>query len=188
MGYAPAWAAHEPYHEARMRSDLSELYELIDDIEIAMLTTRRPDGRLVSRPMQTQDVDSQFDLWFVTTDETEKFDEMQHDPNVNLAYYDDRSREWVSVSGRARLVRDRQQIERLYNASWRVWLEKKDNQRDGTASDPRIVLIAVDVDSVVYMKSKASAPMKAYEVVKSFVTGGRPDVAEVRHVKGRELG
>jgi general stress protein 26 len=171
-----------------MRNDLSELYDLIDDMEVAMLTTRRPDGRLVSRPMQTQDVDSEFDLWFVTTDETDKFDEIEQDPNVNLAYYDNSSREWVSVSGRARLVRDRQQIERLYDASWRVWLEKKDDQRDATASDPRIVLIAVAVDSVVYMKSDASAPRKAYEIVKAFVTGERPDVAEVKHVSGRDTG
>ena len=32
---------------------LDDLYELIDGIEIAMLTTRRADGHLVSRPMQT---------------------------------------------------------------------------------------------------------------------------------------
>jgi general stress protein 26 len=170
-----------------MPNELSELHDLIKDMEVAMLTTRRPDGRLVSRPMQTQDVDSEFDLWFVTSDETDKFDELEHDPNVNLAYYDDSSREWVSVSGHARLVRDRRQIERLYNASWRVWLEKQDDERDATASDPRIVLIAVEVDSVVYMKSDASAPKKAYEVVKSFVTGGRPDVADVRHLTGRDV-
>lgn len=171
-----------------MRNEIAELYDLIDDIEVAMLTTRRPDGRLVSRPMQTQEVDDAFDLWFVTSDETEKFDELEHDPNVNLAYYDDDSREWVSVSGRARLVRDRDQIERLYDPSWRIWLEKRDEERDATANDPRIVLIAVDVDSVVYMKSDASAPKKAYEVVKAFVTGERPDVADVRHLSGRDLG
>jgi len=33
---------------------LDELYALIDGIEIAMFTTRRPDGQLVSRPMATQ--------------------------------------------------------------------------------------------------------------------------------------
>lgn len=178
----------KPNHEGPMRSDLKELYDLIDDMEVAMLTTRRQDGRLVSRPMQTQNVDSELDLWFVTSDQTDKFDELEHDPNVNLAYYDDSSREWVSVSGRARLVRDRQQIERLYDASWRVWLEKQDDRRDGTASDPRIVLIAVEVDSAVYMKSHASAPKKAYEIVKSFVTGERPDVADVKHVGGGDVG
>ena len=36
---------------------LDDLYDLIDGIEIAMLTTRRADGHLVSRPMQTQERD-----------------------------------------------------------------------------------------------------------------------------------
>lgn len=170
-----------------MSKKLDELYELIDGMEVAMLTTRRPDGRLVSRPMQTQDVDDEFDLWFVTTDETEKFDELQHDPHVNLAYYDKDSREWVSVSGTARLTRDRATIERLWDASWRVWLEKEDEERDGSASDPRIVLIDVDVDSVMYMKSTASAPKKLFEMAKAFVTGERPDVAQVRGLNEREM-
>ena len=33
---------------------LRDLYDLIDGIEIAMFTTRRPDGHLVSRPKATQ--------------------------------------------------------------------------------------------------------------------------------------
>lgn len=34
-----------------MDGEMDKLYEMIDDLEIAMLTTRRPDGHLVSRPM-----------------------------------------------------------------------------------------------------------------------------------------
>src|SRR5437870_811737 len=45
---------------------LDELYALIDGIEIAMFTTRRPDGQLVSRPMATQERVTGTDLWFVT--------------------------------------------------------------------------------------------------------------------------
>ena len=33
---------------------IDEIYALIDKIETAMLTTRRADGRMVSRPMATQ--------------------------------------------------------------------------------------------------------------------------------------
>jgi hypothetical protein len=50
---------------------VTELYELIEDIEIAMMTTRRSDGRLVSRPMATQKRATGADLWFVTSTETE---------------------------------------------------------------------------------------------------------------------
>ena len=162
---------------------LDELYDLIDEMKVAMMTTRRPDGRLVSRPMQTQDVDGDMDLWFVTSSETDKLDELENDPHVNLAYYGTSDREWVSVSGTARVRRDQDLIERLYDASWRVWLDKQDDTRDGSPTDPRIVLIEVDVDSVTYMKSTASGPRKLFEVAKAVVTGKRPDVAEVRHVE-----
>ena len=44
---------------------LDELYDLIQQIKTAMFTTRRADGRLVSRPMATQKRDPIADLWFV---------------------------------------------------------------------------------------------------------------------------
>ena len=68
-----------------------------------MFTTRRLDGRLVSRPMATQERGERADFWFVTDGESHKLDELQHDPHVNLSYYRDRTREWVSVSGTARV-------------------------------------------------------------------------------------
>jgi general stress protein 26 len=36
-----------------------------------------------------------------------KLDEIRNDPHVNLGYFKDRTKEWVSVSGRARIVEDR---------------------------------------------------------------------------------
>ena len=56
---------------------LGQLYELIDDIEIALMTTRRADGSLVSRPMATQARAEGSDLWFVTNGETAKIDELE---------------------------------------------------------------------------------------------------------------
>ena len=76
---------------------LDDLYDLIDGIEVAMFTTRRADGQLVSRPMQTQERENGVDLWFMTNVETHKLDDLMADPHVNLAYYKDKSREWVKV-------------------------------------------------------------------------------------------
>ncbi len=49
-------------------------------IEIAMVTTRRPDGRLVSRPIATQTQAEGSDLWFVTNIESHKMDELESIP------------------------------------------------------------------------------------------------------------
>ena len=45
---------------------LEELDKLIEGIETAMFTTRRADGSLVSRAMQTQRRTAGVDLWFMS--------------------------------------------------------------------------------------------------------------------------
>ena len=50
----------------------------------------------------TRNVPQGADLWFVTAEGTGKLRDIEHDPHVNLAYFKDRTREWVSVSGLAK--------------------------------------------------------------------------------------
>jgi len=159
-----------------------ELYELIEDIEIAMLTTRRPDGRLVSRPMATQKREPIADLWYVTDIESNKMDELEADPHVNLGFFDTKSWEWVSVSGTARVSTDRDMIHDLYEPDWKAWFGEIDDVRDGGPDDPRLALILVDADSVTYMKQEKSKPAVLFEILTGVATGERPDVGEVRNV------
>jgi general stress protein 26 len=66
-----------------------QLRALVEDIEIAMLTTRRADGNLVSRPMALQKEAPGADLWFVTSRESDMVGELRADPHLNLAFYKD---------------------------------------------------------------------------------------------------
>ena len=159
---------------------LDELHRLIEKIEMAMFTTRRADGRLVSRPMATQKRDAIADLWFVTDIESHKLDELENDPNVNLGYLDSGSFEWVSVSGSARISTDRAQIRRLYQPDWKVWFGTIDDVCDGGPDDPRLALILIDADSVTYMKQDKSKPVVLFEVAKGMLTGSAPDLGNVR--------
>src|SRR5688572_23829913 len=136
-----------PMAKQRAEKQIDELYALIEKIEIAMLTTRRPDGRLVSRPMATQKREPIADVWFVADIESHKMDELQHDSQVNLAYYDSDSREWVSVSGTAEVSTDRERIRELYQPDWKIWFGALDDVRDGGPNDPRLALILVDAES-----------------------------------------
>ena len=166
---------------------LDDLYDLIDGIEVAMFTTRRADGQLVSRPMQTEERENGIDLWFMTNVETHKLDDLMADPHVNLAYYKDRSREWVSVSGIATVSTDRDLVRELYKPDWKAWLGDEGGERDGSADDPRIALILVDAQSVTYMKVTKPRPVVLFEVAKAMVTGSPPDVGSIRNVTEREL-
>ena len=166
---------------------LDQLYGLVEGIEVAMLTTRRLDGHLVSRPMANQARAAGADLWFVTEGETDKLDELQHDPHVNVSYYRDRTREWVSVSGTARVVRDRAKIHELYRPDWKAWFPDGGPGRDGGPDDPRFALIAVDAHSVVYMVSDTPRPVVLFEVVKGMITGQQPDIGETHTLSAGEM-
>jgi general stress protein 26 len=154
-------------------SDLTKLYSLIEDIKIAMMTTRRPDGHLDSRPMAGQKRAAGADLWFVTADGSDKLRDIQHDGHINLAYYKKSSYEWVSVSGIARLSRDRQKIHDLYEPDWKAWFGEEGDPRHGTPDDPRIVLIGVDVHAAVFLEINKPKPVVLFELVKGWLTGER---------------
>jgi general stress protein 26 len=174
--------------EVPLEKKLDDLYKLIDGIETAMVTTRRSDGSLVSRAMQTQRRTAGTDLWFMTNIESEKFEDIARDPHVNVSYYKDRTREWVSVSGRAILSRDRDLIDALYEPDWKIWLgDEKDGKRDGGAHDPRIGLILVEADLVHYSKKDRPTPMVLFAMAKARLTGEPPKVADVRELGRDEL-
>jgi general stress protein 26 len=162
---------------------IDELYELIGEIGTAMFTTRRADGRLVSRPMSTQQRNPIADLWFVTDIESHKLDELKSDQHVNLGYFNTKSMEWVSVSGTATVSTNRDTIRDLYKPDWKVWFGRIDDVRDGGPDDPRLALILVDADTVMYMKVDKPRPVVLFEVVKGLVTGQQPEIAEVEKVE-----
>lgn len=180
-------AADRNREDVPLNKKLEELYRLIEGIEIAMFTTRRPDGRLVSRPMATQTQAEGSDLWFVTNIESHKMDELEFDPQVNLAYYRDRTREWVSVSGTAAVSRDRRAIHELYRKDWKAWFGDEGGERDGGPDDPRLALILVDVESVTYLKVDKPKPVVLFEVAKGMVTGTPPKVGSQRELTGEEI-
>jgi len=156
-------------------NELEKFYELIDGIEAAMMTTRRLDGHLQSRPMATQKRANGADIWFVTTSGTSKLDDVSHDPHVNLAYYKSNG-EWASVSGTAFASRDRSKIHELYAADWKLWFPDEGDARHGTPDDPRMVLIGITVHAAAFLEVNKPRPVFLYEVVKGWFTGQEPEL------------
>jgi general stress protein 26 len=166
-----------------VNDDLRKMYEHIEEIEIAMMTTRREDGHLQSRAMATQKRAAGADLWFVTLEGTEKLQDLAADPHVNLSYYKDRTREWISVSGIASITRDRGKIHELYAPDWKIWFPQGDDPRHGTKDDPRMVLIGVDVHAAVFLEVNKPQPVVLFELVKGWVSGTTPELGEMHHIR-----
>ena len=160
---------------------LDRLYQLIEDIEVAMLTTRRRDGLLVSRPMATQRRAEGAHFWFVADEGSPKIAEIVVDPNVNLSYFKARTKEWVSVSGSARISRDRSKIRELYEPTWKVWFPDQGGDRNGGPDDPPILPIGVEARSAHFMKVDKTTPMVLFD-------SGSPARRDARYGKVEKLG
>ncbi len=169
-----------------MNKKLKHFYEMVEDIHTAMFTTRRRDGHLISRPMANQVAADGADLWFVTSQDTSKLIDLEHDSHVNLSYYKDRTREWVSVSGIAKISTDRAKVRELYRPDWKAWFGSEGGEQDGTADDPRIVLIGVDIELATFMEVNKPQPVVLFELVKGLVTGKAQEIGETQVVTKTE--
>jgi general stress protein 26 len=166
-----------------MQNELHRLYEMIEESKVAMMTTRRHDGHLRSRPMANQKQANGADLWFVTAEGTAKLDDLAQDPHVNLAYYRESNMEWISVSGTATISRDRHTIRELYAPDWKIWFAEEGDPRHGTADDPRMVLIGVRVQTAEFLEVNKSKPVVLFEIAKGWLTGEEPKLGELHELE-----
>jgi general stress protein 26 len=163
-----------------MSTELDTFYQMVEDIEVAMMTTRRPDGHLRSRAMATQKRAAGADLWFVTAADSDKLDDLEHDAHVNISYYNNSSREWISVSGIAHVSKDPQKIAELYEPDWKMWFgSDEEAPRHGTPEDPRILLIGITMHSAEFLEVDKPKPVVLYELVKGWLTGSEPDLGTI---------
>jgi general stress protein 26 len=127
------------------------------------------------------------DFWFVTARDSEKLDELRHDPHLNLGFYKDRTREYVSVSGTAVLTNDRALIRSLYAPDWKAWFEDQGGAFDGSADDPRLFLIGVHAESAHFLTVDKPQVVVLFELLKGMVTGKAPDIGEEHALSGAQI-
>ncbi len=143
---------------------IKKLAEMIHDIDFAMLTTVAEDGSLHSRPMSTQRAEFDGNLWFFTRASAPKVGEVEREQHVNVAYAQPEAQRYVSVSGRATVVRDRAKIEELWSPELKAWFPEG-------SDDPDLALLKVAVERAEYWDSPSSAVAHAFSFVKALVTG-----------------
>ena len=113
-----------------------------------MMTTVCSDGSLSSRPMTTLEPDFDGGLLFFTKVDSARTGEVEEEGQVNVTYENSRESIYVSLSGRATLVLDPQQNEKLWHEDLREWFP------DGL-NDPQLALLRIDVDKWAYWDSQS---------------------------------
>jgi general stress protein 26 len=149
---------------AEKDESIRQLSEMIKDIEFAMLTTVEEDGTLRSRPMVTQQVEFDGDLWFFTHASSPKVEEVERERNVNVSYAKPDDQRYVSVSGKARLVRDPEKTRALWNPAYKAWFP-------GGLDDPQLALLKITVERAEYWDSSQSAFVHLVGFIKAVATG-----------------
>jgi general stress protein 26 len=149
---------------------VSKIRELVDGIEIAMLTTVDDAGSLRSRPMAAQEMADDGTLWFFTGKSAPKVHEAQEYP-VNVAFSDAKANTYVSVSGTARLVTDSAKIHELWKPQLRAWFP------DGV-DDPDIALLSVKPTAAEYWDAPARSLVHLFGLAKALVTRQPADPGE----------
>lgn len=138
--------------------------DLIKGIKVAMMTTVEEDGSLRSRPMWTHDRDFDGELWFFTREHSPKVGEVEHDHHVSLAYSDPSKDRYVSVSGRCRLVLDKEKARELWNPTLKAWFPEG-------LDDPELALLCVRVERAEYWDTPNSRMVQLAGMVKAALTG-----------------
>ena len=147
---------------ADRQKHITQLAALIKDVEVAMFTTTGVDGRLYSRPLGTQEVEFDGDLWFATSADSPKVAEIALNPRVNVAYASPSKNSYVSVAGTARIVDDRAKIDELWSPAMKLFFpEGKD--------DPNLRLIHVQAETAEYWDGPGTLLGKALSFVLSAV-------------------
>jgi general stress protein 26 len=141
-----------------------------------MLVTRTAEGDLRSRPLAIafHDEDSER-LYFSTPADSPKADELAADPRVNVCLQD--KRRFVSITGRAFLVRDRSLIDKLWSESWRIWFP------EGKA-DASLRILVVEPSEAAYWDSSGIEGVRyLFDMAKAYVTGTKASSdGDERHV------
>ena len=144
-----------------------------------MLTTKEKDGTFRSRPMATVQVDSEGNLWFFTSLSSPKIEEAQRDQQVNLSYVRADKYDYLSISGAAELVHDKEKMQTLWSPWLKPWFPKG-------LDDPDLALLKVSITAVEYWDAPDSATARAYGLVKALVTGDTDALGEHRKLDVNE--
>lgn len=157
-------------------SQVAELKARIKAIRFAMFTTIDEHGHLISRPMTNQDTDADGNLWFYTSTETDLWENIVAQPQVNLSFANPEDSVYVSISGRAERVVEREQIKAMWNPEVQAWYP---NGPD----DPHVMLVKVVSDTAEFWDSNSSSMVQLFKLARAVLSGTTPEESEHGRIK-----
>ena len=150
--------------------NIDRVWDIIEKVGICMLTTQLRARPLEARPVRDADL-----VFFVTDVHSAKEIEIEAAPDVGLVFIDTNDNAYLSITGRARVVRDPDKTKRVWRKADGVWWP-------GGPDDPNVCLLRVEPSRAELWDGPASAAATAFEFAKARLTGQKPKLGENRKV------
>lgn len=148
-----------------LASDIDRVWNLLEDIPVAMVVTHDGQGRnMRSRPMAARPARVEGFIYFLTDVDSPKAEEIRGNGTICLALADQTSRRYLSITGHAELIDDRDRIKQI----WSIY----DKAFWPDETDPRIRILRVTPESAEFWEG-AGAVVTAVKLAAATLSGAR---------------
>lgn len=146
---------------------VKKIKELSEDARICMFCTELDSLPINARPMSLQETDDEGNLWFISSEASNKNFEIKEDRRVQLFFMNNGKSQYLSIYGEATIYKDRSTIEEKWSPIANAWFDGKD--------DPNVSIIRVEPRETYYWDTKAGKLVTLLSFVASAVTGKKTD-------------
>ncbi len=146
-----------------------KIKELAKKADTCLFTTSLTTLPLTTRPMSTRDVDEDGCIWFFSRQDSSKNKEIAADDRVQLFYSNFSSSEYLSVYGRATIIRDEKKAKELWSAIAKTWFNKG-------YDDPELTLLKIEPQESYYWDTKDGKVVTLIKMVAGAITGKEFDL------------
>lgn len=151
-------------------NQIEKIKELVSRSRVCMMGTLE-DGFIRFRPMSHVDIDDEGNIWFFTSKDSWKAEDIQRNPTVQLIYLKENDSIYLSMEGMAQMVFDQQRMKELFNPFVKAWFPKG-------MKDPSLALLKVHPIGIEYWANDDSKILTYIKMLSSAVTGSQPSVGE----------
>jgi general stress protein 26 len=153
---------------------IDRVWDIIEKTGVCMLTTQSSGG-LRARPLEARPDREAGLIFFVTDIHSTKEDDIEATPDVGLVFIDSSDKAYLSITGRARVMRDAGLIKAAWRKTDEVWWP-------GGPGDPNVCVLRIEPAAAELWDGPASPVVTAFEFAKARLTGAEPKLGENRKV------
>ena len=148
---------------------LHKLKDLIEDIKVGMMLTG--DNHPISAvPMTTKKVEDNGNIWFLSGLTSEHNTNIAKNVNVQLLYSHPGEMKFLSVSGKASIITDKEILTDLYSKIDDAWFTGVD--------DPNLTAIKFNPEEAYYWDTKTNKYISLFKIGMSVFNDEKADVGE----------